>query len=144
MMEGIERPQGTFPGSTNEINATGVEPLLQYRSFSVAPDISIKTAVLALTNDLLKDGLQSLVALQANVKRVIRILYEDGQSRQPYTSRTLAHVSFQLCNAVPRVNEDLTRKLCHTLVAEAFTGLRMAWIVSSPPLCDLQPLKHLS
>ncbi|TEB17454.1 hypothetical protein FA13DRAFT_1822475 [Coprinellus micaceus] len=87
-------------------------------------------AALALTDCVLKDGLQSLVSLQTNVKLVTRILYEDGRARQPYASRTLAHISFQLCNAVAKVNKDLAQKLCHALVAEAFTGMRVAWIGS--------------
>ena len=139
-MEGIEQSLNTAQGSNIESKRVGAEFLLQYRSFSVAPAISINTAAMALTDRVLKNGLQSLVSLQSNVKTVTRILYEDGHERQPYTSRTLACISFQLCNAIAKVNEDLARKLCHALVAEAFTGLRVAWIVSNYLLSKFRTL----
>lgn len=114
-MDGIEQSMITLNISQDPFNST-LQDMLRQRIYCIAPEFAINAAAMALKELVFQDGMQDLDSFQNNIQRVVHILYDDEQERQPEESRTLAHIAIRSCALVREINRAAAKELGDALV----------------------------
>ncbi|KAJ3536757.1 hypothetical protein NMY22_g5892 [Coprinellus aureogranulatus] len=113
-------PRGADNGDATRI-------VTERRRFYIAPMMAMNAAVNALKDYLISEGMEDLASLDVKTKRVVDILYHEDRDREPGDSRTLAFISFYLCNVIGLTHRHLADHLRESFVQQTVEFLEIAW-----------------